>query len=228
MDEKILDEILSRAVVKEGEALEPLGGGYAIIQPTDGYRFGTDAVKLAKFAGAHLHGGARVLDLCSGCGIVGLSLCADIGARVVGAEIDGALCDMSNRSAAANDFDARFENIDLRSEFDASRLCGRRFFDAVVCNPPFFKVDSKPRTVAPDANSEMTIDFERIADVASSFVKAGGKFFFVHTLSRLDELICICTAHGLRVKKLVINKNRKTFTAKCVFGGKAGMEVEVE
>ncbi len=227
MYETIDDKILSRAIVKSGEKMEPLGGGYAVIQPSDGYRFGTDAVTLARFAGGNISCGARVLDLCSGCGVVGLILCAEKGAKVVGAEIDKDLCDMSNRSAEANMFDAKFFNIDLKTN-ELSDICNWRLYDAVTCNPPFFKASSKPRNIAPTANSELTIDFERIAEVTESLLEIGGKFFFVHTLSRLDEIICTCEKHSLRFKKLVINKNRKTFTAMCSLGGKAGLQVEVE
>ncbi len=227
MYDNIDDKILSRAVVKSGERIEPLGGGHAVIQPSDGYRFGTDAVTLARFATCNISCGARVVDLCSGCGVVGLILCAEKGAKVVGAEIDEDLCDMSNRSAEANMFDAKFVNIDLKTNglFD---ICIRRSYDAVTCNPPFFKASSKPRFVAPTANSELTIGFDRIAQVSESLLKIGGKFFFVHTLSRLDEMICTCEKHSLRFKKLIINKNRKTFTAMCSLGGKAGLQVEVE
>ncbi|MCH5161322.1 MAG: methyltransferase [Clostridiales bacterium] len=227
MPDFIDDLIAARAVVKEGEAPEPLGGGYVVIQPIDGYRFGSDALWLARFAGSNIARGAEALDLCSGCGVIGMLLCIEKEAHVIGAELDEALCDMSNRASYANNIDARFINVNLNST-EIRDVLGYHLYDAVVCNPPYFKAESKHTKIAPHANSELTIDFERIAFVASNALKMGGKFFFTHTLTRLDEIICTCVDHDLRIKKLVINKSRKTFGAMCTLGGKAGMTVEVE
>jgi len=71
----------------------------------DGYRFGSDAVALAKFACGYMADGARVFDLCSGCGVVGLIVGIEKRACIAGAELDAELCDMSNRSAAMNGLD---------------------------------------------------------------------------------------------------------------------------
>ena len=128
--------------LKAGEKIEPLDDGYGIIQSAELYRFGTDAVALAKFAAARIARENRVLDLCSGCGVVGILIAVATGARVDGAELDGALCDMSVRSCALNGLDGvRFYNADVRDLTLAD--VGGVGYDAVVCNPPFYKRDRK-------------------------------------------------------------------------------------
>lgn len=216
---------MTDAELKSGEAIEPLDDAHSIIQSADGYRFGSDAVALAKFACGYISDGARVFDLCSGCGIVGMLVAIERGARVVGAEIDEELCDMSNRSAAMNGLDAVFHNVDVR---ESNAVFERGAFDAAVCNPPFFKAGSKPRKIAPNANSELTVTFRDIAKTAGMLLKPGGSFFFVHTTTRLDELFATCGECGFALKNVTVNANGKTFLCRATKGGRLGLAVDVK
>lgn len=214
------------AEIRDGEMFEPLGDGYGILQRRDCYRFGGDAVALSKFAGEYVRCGNAVFDLCSGCGIIGILLATEKKVSVCGAEIDGTLFDMSVRSAALNGLDGvRFFNADVRNLSDPAFT--RRAFDAVVCNPPFFKADSKPRGIAPGANSELTVSFADIARAAEYLLKPNGEFFTVHTATRLDEVICAVANAGLTPKTLAVNANGKTFMLRAVLGGKRGMTVKI-
>lgn len=215
--------------VRKNEMLESLGDGYYIIQPLGGYRFGSDAIALKNFAGEYIKRGERVFDLCSGCGIVGIELAIERGASVFGAELDNDLCTMSNRSAAGNGLEnATFYNADIRNADALTGIVGKKSFDAVVCNPPFFKPDSRPASVAPTANCELTVGFGHVVDAAKELLKVGGGFYIVHTASRLDEIVCSSRARGLTPKNLIVNGNGKTFLLRCVVGGKDGLTVSVE
>ncbi len=213
--------------LKAGEKIEPLDDGYGIIQSAELYRFGTDAVALAKFAAARITRENRVLDLCSGCGVVGILIAVATGARVDGAELDGALCDMSVRSCALNGLDGvRFYNADVRDLTLAD--VGGIGYDAVVCNPPFYKRGTVPRKIAPAASCELTVEFGDIVRAAKRMLTQRGEFYFVHTATRLDETLCVCGENGLTPKTLVMNANAKTFLLRCVRGGKLGMDVSVK
>ncbi|MBR5507460.1 MAG: SAM-dependent methyltransferase, partial [Clostridia bacterium] len=59
-------------MVNEFETIEDLGNGYKIIQRDDGFKFGTDAVLLSKFA--NIKPGDNVMDLCTGTGIIPLMI----------------------------------------------------------------------------------------------------------------------------------------------------------
>lgn len=214
------------AVVLSGEAVEPLDEKHVIIQPVDGYRFGADAVSLAKFASGFIKRTDSVFDLCSGCGVVGILVAIATGARVCGAELDGALADMSNRSAAVDGLDAKFFNADIRDLNSDMFSCGRAY-DAVLCNPPFFKAHSRARKIAPTANSELTVTFEQVVAAAKKLLKPLGTFCLVYTAARLDEAVCVCRENGLTPKELIINGNGKTFLMRCVLGGKDGLTVRV-
>lgn len=210
--------------LKEGEAAEPLDDTHFIIQRRDAYRFGSDAVALSRFAGEYVGRGTKVFDICSGCGIIGILLAIERGASVVGAEIDSVLCDMSVRSAKMNGLSGvEFVNSDIRS-FDA----GAARFDAAVCNPPFFKADSKPRSIAASANCELTATLYDVVCAAKRALKIGGGFYMVYTASRLDEALSLCREAGLMPKHLTLNKNGKTFLLRAVRGAKPGMTAKTE
>ncbi len=215
---------LGGAQVRDREAVEPLDEKHCIIQPTDGYRFGGDAIALYKYAAEKTRAESKAFDMCSGCGIVGISLALAVGCEVVGAEIDARLCDMSNRSCALNGLDrVRFINVDVR---DIETAFARNAFDVVVCNPPFFKADSKPSAIAPAANSELTVTFDGIVRATAYLLKHGGAAYYVHTSSRLDEILHACRDGGLMPKELIVNTNGKTFLLKCVRGAKQGLAVK--
>ena len=214
--------------IAAGEVAEPLDDTHAILQRKDCYRFGSDAVALAKFAGEYVRREQRVFDLCSGCGVVGILMAIEYGVSVVGAELDHTLCDMSVRSAAMNGLEnAAFYNADIRDGGSEPFASGRGMFDAVTCNPPFYKTGSVPRLVYPQAASELTVTFDDVAARAAELLKVGGAFCLVHTSSRLDEVLCTCREHGLAPKNLKINENGKTFLLRAVKGGRAGMVVSV-
>lgn len=211
--------------LKAGEKAEPLGDGYYIVQNENGYRFGSDAVALAHFAAGDVTARDKVLDLCSGCGIIAIMLGIATNAEVVGVELDEELYGMSLRSLEINKLNTvSFINADARA-LDNS-INGQ--YDAVVCNPPYYKVGSKPTAVAPTANSEINITLSDVVAVAGRALKVGGALYMTHVTSRLDEVICACRDNGLAVKKLVVNPNGKTSMVRAVRGGKQGMILKVE
>ncbi|MCH5166086.1 MAG: methyltransferase [Clostridiales bacterium] len=212
--------------INPDERIEPLDDKHVILQSVNGYRCGSDAVALSKFASEYVKQSDNVFDLCSGCGIIGLLLAIETGCNVVGAELDKSLFDMSVRSCELNGLDnVRFFNADIRDLSETANSCA---YDIVVCNPPFFKADSRMRKVAPTANSELTVTFDDVVKAAKRLLKTGGALFLVHTSSRLDEVLSACRSGGLTPKNLVVNKNCKTFMLRAVRGGKDGLTLTVK
>lgn len=209
--------------LSDNERAEPLDDKNVIIQSVDGYRFGSDSVALAHFAAERLKKGARVFDLCSGCGIIGIMLAIE-GFKVDGAEIDHAQWDRSVRSAGANMLDnACFYNTDIND------LGGfeRSSYHGVVCNPPFYRLGAYKGKNA-QANAELTVTLSDVVAAARRLLRAYGSFFLVHTAERLDEAMTLCTQHDLFVKELAVNRNCKTFMLRAVKGARRGMNVIVK
>lgn len=112
--------------------------GLTLVQDTDEYRFGVDAVELAAFA--VVKRGAAVADIGAGTGVLSVLLAAKKGARVTAVEINpatAALCPPQRRAERAGRAD---RDVRMRAQ-DAPAAFGR-VFDAVVSNPPYFKVGS--------------------------------------------------------------------------------------
>lgn len=111
--------------------------GLRLIQKTDGFCFGIDAVLLSYFA--QVPKNASVIDLGTGTGIIAVLVAAKKGpARVVGLEIQADMAEMAARSVALNGLQDKISIVrgDIK---DAVQLFGPSSFDAVVTNPPYME-----------------------------------------------------------------------------------------
>ena len=104
------------------------------------FKLGSDALLLADFA--TLPKQAKVCDLCAGAGAVGLLLLAKApDCRVCAVDLQEAACSLAQKNVEENRLQEQMTVVqgDLR---DASlrKTLGR--FDCVVCNPPYFPLES--------------------------------------------------------------------------------------
>lgn len=213
--------------LRTGERVEVLDGEYRIIQNPNLYLFGSDAVRLAKYAVKHIKPNARVADLCSGSGVVGLLAAIYIDCSVDGAELDRELWDMSERSVALNGLSrrVRFYNVDVR-DLSGSPIA-RHGYDAVVCNPPYYNY-GKTRNKSANATCELTVTLEQVIAAAAYALKPRGELFLTHICRRLDSVLYEARKSGFAAKELILQKSRKTFLLRCVLGGGDGMTVSRE
>jgi tRNA1(Val) A37 N6-methylase TrmN6 len=114
--------------------MESLYGGYTLKIYDGCFPLSTDSMVLAHFA--RLPKAARVLDLGSGCGTLGLLLCAQRDdCHITGLELNEKAHLGALENIARNGLEARMQSIhcDLR---DAPVEAGR--FDVCISNPPYF------------------------------------------------------------------------------------------
>lgn len=188
------------------EKIEDLGiNGYKIIQSKDGFCFGSDAVLLAKFA--RLIKGSRVLDLCTGTGIVPvLSYALYAPASIDAVEIIPRVADMAARTMSLNDLQdvIRVHNADLA---DAPEIFGKRVFDAVTCNPPYMPDGGglvNPKDELAISRHEIKCTLDGVVKSAADCLKIGGKLFMVHRADRLCDVISTFRAHKIEPKRLAV------------------------
>lgn len=188
----------------ENERIDDLQrGGLRIIVNQKRFRYGTDAVLLADFA--QVPPRAKICDLGTGTGVLPLL----IGARVDGTVFDAVelqkdMCDMARRSAALNGFSDRVKvhNIDLK---DAAVELGLEQYDAVVSNPPYGKMGAgmlPPDEALAIARFEVKCTFNDVARAAFRLLKNGGKFYFVHRVDRMMELMDTVRLNRLAPKRV--------------------------
>ena len=193
-------------------------------EPGGGFPLSTDSMVLADFV--KLPKNARVLDLGSGCGTLGLLLCAkEKSCTVTGVELDRAAHDAALRNIARNGLADRLSSIcaDLRSmPPDSFRIC--------VSNPPYFSGGAR-HSRTPIARQEDTCTSADLFAAAARSLCFGGDFFLVHKPDRLAQLCFEASAAGLEPKRMRLVRHRpgspiSLILLSCRRGGKPGLQWE--
>jgi len=174
-----------------------------LIQDSELFCFGTDSVLLSDFARAPK--GSRVLDLCTGNGIIPVLLSAKTNAKtIIGLELLEESYNIACENAKLNDLCERvsFVHDDLknwRSHFKDGE------FDVVTCNPPYMKVGAgfqNPHDLKAAARHEIFATLDDITKAASGLLKFGGHFFMVHRADRLCDVLCSMRDASIEPKRL--------------------------
>lgn len=185
--------------------MEYLPGGITLELPSTAFPLSTDSMCLAHFA--KLPKNARVLDLGSGCGVLGLLLCGKDGScRVTGLELEEAAHLAAVENIRRNELDARMESIcaDLRS---VSEMFLPGSFSTCISNPPYFSGGPASKAV-PFARREDACTPEELFRSVGWALKFGGDFFLVHKPERLAELIARGAEQRLEAKRLCLIRHR--------------------
>lgn len=191
-------------LIREGERADELElNGLKIIQSKTDYCFTSDAVILANLVKASAK--QKVVDLCSGSGIIATLIAAKTKARIINAiELQTRLADSAKRSVELNGLKDRI-NIICDDAKNASRRLGYGSQDIVVCNPPYYRlgegVMSENSEIA-IARHEVAITLEGIVDISAKLIKFGGKIYIIYRADRLSELLCMMSAKKLEPKIL--------------------------
>lgn len=181
--------------------MEYLPNGFTL-QPAEGaFPLSTDSMALAHFA--RLPRNASVLDLGSGCGTLGLLLCAkDPICTVTGLEISESAHLAAVENIRRNGIEARMESIctDLRS---VSERFSPGSFSVCISNPPYFSGGPASKALTA-ARREDCCTLEELITSAAWALKYGGDFFLVHRPERLAEIIALGAKHNLETKRLCL------------------------
>lgn len=190
--------------LKENERIDDLErNGYRIIQDTERFCFGMDAVLLSGFA--RVKDGAKVLDLGTGTGIIPILLEAKTGAsHLTGLEIQEDSADMARRSVRLNGLEKKIDIVmgDIK---EAGSLFDAASFDVVTCNPPYM-TDKHGLTNPSDAKAiarhEILCTLEDVISQAAKLLKPGGNFYMVHRPFRLAEIMVLLHCYKLEPKRM--------------------------
>lgn len=154
---------LTGPAIESGETLDSISGHFRIFQLANGHRFSTDDVLTAWYATSWCPTAARVLDLGSGIGTVGMIVAWRLpGARFVTVEAQEESVRLARKSAAWNGLEERYEirSGDFR---DDEILKGEEPFDLVLGSPPYFPPGSG---VGGDHPQKIQCRFEMRGDIA--------------------------------------------------------------
>ncbi len=190
--------------LREGERLDDLQrDNLKIIQNPSLFCFGIDAVLLSAFAKAKRS--AKILDMCSGNGIIPILLSSRLDAsHITALELQKSSCSLANRSVQGNNLQDLITVVqgDVK---DSRKLFGYNAFDAITVNPPYIKGSNglnNPNEALNIARHEIYCSLEDIARESAAVLKPGGKIFMIHKPFRLVEIFDCFLKYKLEPKRL--------------------------
>lgn len=208
--------------------MELLSGGYTLELAPGAFPLSTDSMVLADFV--KLPRNASVLDLGSGCGTLGLLLCAkDPGCTVTGVELTAEAHGAALHNIAANGLGTRLSSLcaDLR-QMPQELTPGS--FSCCVSNPPYFSGGEASRKT-PLARRQDCCSPEDLMKAAAKYLRFSGDFYLVHRPEKLAQLCHEASRFGLEPKILSLVRHRSDkpiamILLRCRKGGRPGLQIE--
>lgn len=168
-----------RFPVPDDQTLDALSGHFKIYQYKNGHRYSTDDLLVAWYGTSHAPSSARVLDLGSGIGSVGMTAAWRLlGSKFVTIEAQTVSVELARKSMEYNGLTDRVEirEGDFRNE---SILKPGEVFDLILGSPPYFPLENG---ILAEHEQKVACRFEvrgSIADyckTASEHLAPGGVF----------------------------------------------------
>ncbi|TCZ70550.1 tRNA1(Val) (adenine(37)-N6)-methyltransferase [Paenibacillus albiflavus] len=205
--------------------------GLYIIQSDEVFSFSLDAVLLGRFAPAPPKG--RIIDLCSGNGVIPMLLATRTKAQIDAVEIQERLYHMANRSVAMNKLEHQIRMIhgDLR---DIHLKLGQGGYDVVTVNPPYMPVPAGEQNMNPHfaaARHEIHSTLEDVIVASGRLLRNRGKLAMVHRAGRFVDICYMMRQYRIEPKRVRFVHSRQDEEASMVLieamkEGKPGLRIE--
>lgn len=210
--------------------MEQLQNGYTLELAPGAFPLSTDSIVLSGFV--RLPRKAAVLDLGSGCGTLGMLLCAKFSdCSVTGVEFneDAHRCALKN--AQCNSLSSRLSSIcaDLN---DIPDFLTSGSFHCCVSNPPYYPEGPASKTL-PLARQGANVSLHNLFRSAAWALRYGGDFFLVYKPEQLAQLCSCACQNALEPKRLCFIRHKtggpvSLILLQCRKGGKPGLIIEEE
>lgn len=182
---------------------------FSVRQDRCAMKVGTDGVLLG--AWAHVEHCKHVLDMGTGTGLVALMVAQRSKAHIVAIDLDADAVGQAAENFSASPWADRLQaleadirvvggevNSDTVLHNSPSSAFNTRYFDAILCNPPYFENSLK----SPDAARSMarhtdTLNFDELARSASRLLAPAGEFSVVIPYDRATDMTISAACYGL-------------------------------
>ncbi len=184
-------------------------GNISIMQDSDEFCYGVDAVMLSDFASknAGKYGSScKIMDLGTGTGIIPLILSHKTDASYIGGvEVQNNSYHLAEQNMKRNSLEDRLHFFHVNVK-DFPVEVYRDTFDIVTCNPPYMKgacgITSKNKAKG-IARHETLAELKDFVQLAANLLRDKGEFCMVHRPSRLVDICQCCRELHLEPKELV-------------------------
>ena len=175
-----------------------------VYQYEEGFKFSLDSILLAEFADIKASDN-KILDLCTGNGVIPIILHQKYHKKVIGVEVQKEIYELACDSVLVNHMSEDIQILhkdvmELKNYFPGNN------FDVILCNPPYFKTTESSivndNVLKRVARHEVLLKLEDLIEIASSLLKSRGKFYLVHVPDRIDEIIVYAHKYGFGVKEI--------------------------
>ena len=189
-----------------------------IYQDDNFFSFSLDSVILANYSTIR-KSDKKLLDLCSGNGVVPLIMSLRTDKKIIGVEIQEDLVKLANKSIKYNKLDKQINMIcsDIKEFITKDRYDS---YDLITCNPPYFNNYDRVNLSYEKkiARHEILINLEEVISISSKLLKNGGNLSLVHRPERLVEIISLF--NGISRIKFIYDKIDKPAVSILVEGRK--------
>jgi release factor glutamine methyltransferase len=159
-------------------------------------------IEVARAARPDRAAACRILDLCTGSGVIAISLAREFpAAQVVATELSPEAAALARRNAARN---AVADRVEVRDGDLFAPVAGERF-DLIAANPPYIaspviatlaaEVRREPR-LALDGGADGLVFYDRICGAARDHLVAGGAIVLEHGFDQADAVRARLAAAG--------------------------------
>lgn len=203
-----------------------------IIQSPSVFSYSIDAVLLAHFSQLPKKRG-KILDLCSGNGVVPLLMSRYTERPIDAIEIQPRLHNMAERSIHLNNKQHQI-NMKLGDLKDLPAYYKNDKFDLVTVNPPYFDTMNNEHQNANEhltiARHEVKTTLETVIETASKLTKSGGKMTMVHRPERLVDILTLMRQYKLEPKRMQLvypkqNKEANILLIEAIRDGKKALKM---
>ncbi len=180
-------------------------GKLSLYQCTPGYRFSIDSVLLAHFA--KVSAGEKVLDLGTGCGVIGLIMLyrhCELDIQITGIERQTELAALARENIKINGYQDQFK-LYAADVADCRCYLQPESFSLVVANPPFYEPGAGRTSLDGQAKGARQLDatgLDAFIEAASYSVKNRGRVVMIYPAERTPQLIQSMSQHRIEVKNM--------------------------
>ncbi len=197
-----------------------------VYQDSEMFNFSIDSILLPNFVTLNKNI-QKILDI--GCGNLPISLIltTKTKAKITAVEIQKDVYDLALKNLKLNKLEEQIEliNDDICNLY---KEIPTETFDVIVCNPPFFKVNSTSHLNKNDyktiARHEVTLNLDDLFKISKKLLKNNGIISIVHRPERLVDIIEAMHKYNITPKKiqLVYPKKDKDANILLIEGTKNG------